>query len=80
MIYVKPIINISDIGTDRQKDVRNQSIQLVKILYCNLLTNDKQLPGPPCGHVISEVAGECVTNQTPHLLNLSTIPFKVCHI
>ena len=41
-----------------------QYIQLVKVLYCKLLTNGKQLPAFPLS-LISEVGGESVTTLSP---------------
>ena len=49
----------------------NQYIQLVKVLYCKLPTNDKQLPAFPLAVIlgtellISEVGGERVTTLPP---------------
>ena len=47
----------------------NQYIQLVKVLYCKLPTNGKQLPAFPLevgpGTPISEVGGESVTTLPP---------------
>ena len=42
---------------------RNQYIQLVKVLYCKLPTNSRQLPAFPLEvrTMISEVGGESVT-------------------
>ena len=56
----------------------NQYIQLVKVLYCKLLTNGKQLPafplevGPGTEPPISEVGGKSVnTLSINQLLNHS---------
>ena len=47
----------------------NQYIQLVKVLYCKLLTNGKQLPAFPLevGNrtPTSEVGGECYHSPRP---------------
>ena len=64
---------------------RNQYIQLIKVLYCKLLTNGKQLPAFPAGSragnqtLTSEVGGNSVTTlpSWPPLgySNPSTSPF-----
>ena len=47
----------------------NQYIQLVKVLYCKLPTNCKQLPAFPlevgAGFELSEVGGESVSTLPP---------------
>ena len=56
----------------------NQYIQWVKVLYCKLLTNGKQLPAFPLEAVpgteppASEVGGESVTTLPPWPLGSST--------
>ena len=49
--------------TGSRKDRGNQYIQLVKVLYCKLLTDGKQLPAFP----LEAVPGQSGNTLTSHL-------------
>ena len=63
----------------------NQNVQIVRVLYCKLPTNGKQLPAFPLQAVTgieppaSEVGGESVTTLPPWPHLIITVNYFPCH-